>query len=120
MSYEVLAYSPLLSLAVDCGALADPMDGTASLSGTTFGQTALYQCALGYNIVGGSSRTCQENKQWSGTAPTCRSMCLCVCVCVYFVYVYYMCVWVECYCLHLQLGIYIIIILFIYTYICGR
>ena len=108
---KYIAYSPLLSLAVDCGALADPMNGTVSLSGTTFGQTALYQCALGYNIVGGSSRTCQGNKQWSGTAPTCRSMCLCVCV--YFVYVYYMCEWVKCYCLHLQLGIYIIIILFI-------
>ena len=59
---------------VDCGSLASPANGQVSLTTTTFGSTATYECDAGYVLVGGEeTRTCQENGQWSGTAPTCNS-----------------------------------------------
>ena len=65
----------LFSTAVDCGTLTNPANGQVSYSGsTTFGQTATYRCNTGYNLVGGSSRTCQATRRWSGSTPTCQSM----------------------------------------------
>ena len=34
-----------------------------------------FQCSTGYNLVGSSSRRCQSNKQWSGTAVQCEGKC---------------------------------------------
>ena len=60
---------------MDCGTLTNPANGQVSYSGrTTFGQTATYRCNSGYNLVGGSSRTCQATRRWSGSTPTCQSM----------------------------------------------
>ena len=57
---------------VDCGSLASPANGQVSLTTTTFGSTATYECDAEYVLVGGEdTRTCQENGQWSGTAPSC-------------------------------------------------
>ena len=67
----------LLSTAVDCGNLPNPANGQVSnTAGTTFGQTAIYSCNAGYNLVGDSTRTCQADGMWSGSAPTCQSMLL--------------------------------------------
>ena len=45
---------------MDCGTLTDPTNGQVShTAGTTFEQTATYSCDRGYNLVGGSTRTCQ-------------------------------------------------------------
>ena len=59
---------------MDCGPLPNPANGQVSHSaGTTFGQTATYRCNhAGYNLVGDSTRTCQANREWSGSAPTCQ------------------------------------------------
>ena len=55
--------------------MTDPGNGQVTLtSGTTFGQTATYSCNAGYNLVGGSTRTCQAAGNWSGSAPTCEGM----------------------------------------------
>ena len=54
-----------------CGFLQDPVNGQIIISGSTFGSTATYECDAGYVLVGGEERTCQENGQWSGTAPSC-------------------------------------------------
>ena len=63
--------------AVDCGSLTDPANGQVDhTSGTTLGQTATYSCNTGYNVVGDSSRTCQAEVIWSGSAPTCQGMLL--------------------------------------------
>ena len=60
---------------MDCGSLTDPANGQVShTSGTTFGQTATYNCNTGYNLVGDSTRTCQAVGVWSGSAPTCVGM----------------------------------------------
>ena len=61
---------------MDCGALSDPANGQVNTTGTTFEQTATYSCNRGYNLVGGSTRTCQATGQWSGSAPTCHGMLL--------------------------------------------
>ena len=58
---------------VDCGSLTDPGNGSVTLTvGTTLGQTATYSCNTGYNLVGDSTRTCQAEGNWSGSAPTCQ------------------------------------------------
>ena len=61
---------------VDCGNLQNPRFGRVVLTGTTFGSTATYSCQRGYILVGGSTRTCQANGQWSGQAPVCNSKLL--------------------------------------------
>ena len=67
----------LLSTAVDCHALANPANGQVSHpAGTTFGQKATYSCNTDYDLVGGSTRTCQATGVWSGSAPTCHRMLL--------------------------------------------
>jgi len=61
------------SLVINCGNLQNPLFGKVVLTGTTFGSSATYSCQRGYILVGGSTRTCQDNGQWSGVAPVCRS-----------------------------------------------
>ena len=59
----------------DCNALPDPANGQVThTAGTTEGQTATYNCDTGYNLVGVSTRTCQANGEWSGSASTCQGM----------------------------------------------
>ena len=63
--------------AVDCGTLTNPANGRVSYTGRTmFGQTANYSCNTGYNLVGGSTRTCQATGDWSDSAHTCQGMLL--------------------------------------------
>ena len=68
-------YVSLLLTAVDCGTLSGPANGRVShTAGTIFGHTATYSCHTGYNLVGGSTRTCQAAGVWSGSVPTCQGM----------------------------------------------
>ena len=58
---------------VDCGTQTNPANGQVSYTaGTTFGQTATYDCDTGYNLVGDSNHTCRATGVWSGCAPTCQ------------------------------------------------
>ena len=41
-------------------------------SGTTYQETATYTCANSYQLVGATTRTCQDNGEWSSTAPICE------------------------------------------------
>ena len=60
---------------MDCGSLPDPANGRVDhTAGTSLGQTAIYSCNTGYNLVGDSTRTCQATGNWSGSAPTCKGM----------------------------------------------
>lgn len=45
-----------------------------AISGTNFSYKAevTYECKEGYNIVGPATRTCQENRLWTGTTPRCE------------------------------------------------
>ena len=76
---ETIRYPPAV---VDCGGLPSPKFGTVTLSGTTYGSTAVYACNEGYGVVGMAVRLCQANKNWSGTAPTCnRKSSCCIFLC---------------------------------------
>ena len=61
-----------------CSELSNPAFGTATLSGRTISSTATYTCNSGYNLVGTTTRTCEElnsaTADWSGTAPICERM----------------------------------------------
>jgi len=59
------------ALSGDCGIPDAPVNGNVSLSSTTVGHTVNYTCEQGYKLLGTSSRTCQDNGQWSGTQPSC-------------------------------------------------
>ena len=63
-----------LALTVDCGNLNDPSNGQVTLTGTTVGSLATYQCNSGFSLVGNMERTCQDDGSWSGTDPICDGM----------------------------------------------
>ena len=68
-------YSSLSELiAVDCGDLTPPSNGSVAFTFTTFGNESIanYSCDTGYILYGDMNRTCQSNGTWSGSAPTCR------------------------------------------------
>ena len=57
----------------DCQPLPSPMDGSVSTpTGTTYGSVASYSCKPGYTRVGAMTRTCQNDRTWSGAAPVCQ------------------------------------------------
>jgi len=55
----------------DCGPLADPVNGVVDDDPSTLFSIATYACNSGFVLNGDSTRTCQANGIWSGTAPTC-------------------------------------------------
>ena len=62
---------------MDCGVLRNPVNGQVNdTNGTIFGQTATYSCNTGYNLVGNSTRMCQADGLWTGSAPSCERMLL--------------------------------------------
>ena len=72
-----LYYVFLILTAVDCGNLTHPANGQIDhTAGTSLGQTAIYSCNTGYNLVGDSIRTCNATGEWSGIVPICRGMLL--------------------------------------------
>lgn len=71
--HEHLTVHSFLNVAVDCGTLFSPDNGTISLTGTTFMNTATYSCSVGYTLINGDQvRECQPDGTWSGTQPTCQ------------------------------------------------
>lgn len=64
----------IIFVAVDCGELRDPADGSVTLTvGTMFESTAEYSCNVGFILNGNLMRTCQANGRWSGSEPICAS-----------------------------------------------
>ena len=56
-----------------CPDLVAPENGNVDYE-TQEGGTATYTCDAGYQLNGASSRTCQSNETWSGSAPICTRM----------------------------------------------
>lgn len=57
---------------IDCMTLPDPEFGKVNVSGgTQYGNTAKYECNIGYLVNGSSARICQANGEWSGLEPRC-------------------------------------------------
>ncbi len=59
---------------VDCGALANPTNGTVNAGATTLDNTATYSCNAGYLANGATTRTCLADGTWSGAAATCAAI----------------------------------------------
>ncbi len=58
-------------LVFNCGDLPGPDNGLVTVSIGDFGSNASYTCETGYNLNGDMNRMCQDNGDWSGSAPTC-------------------------------------------------
>ena len=57
---------------VRCPNLPNPSNGRVNQRGDRPGDRATYTCNRDYELVGESTRTCQNNGDWSGDAPTCK------------------------------------------------
>ncbi|KAL4236644.1 hypothetical protein ACF0H5_005029 [Mactra antiquata] len=61
---------------VDCGAPSSIANGFVDVNNTTYQEIAHYSCNSGYILSGNSSRTCQEDGQWSESEPYCIIDCV--------------------------------------------
>ena len=62
---------------IPCPSLPPLTNGMISYSDPTLdvgndSGVATHSCDTGYTLNGGSTRTCQSNTTWSGSAPTCE------------------------------------------------
>ena len=56
---------------IDCGSPSVPRHGyLVSLSGTTYGESAVYNCSKGYDLSGSDTSTCRQ-QGWS-SLPQCQ------------------------------------------------
>ena len=63
-----------LFLAVDCGPLLAPMNGSFSGNSTVFPNSVLFNCDPGFILNGSTIRTCQPDRTWSGFPTICSGM----------------------------------------------
>ena len=62
------------TVGVSCGQPSIPSNGAVNTSdGTSFGDVASYSCGAGYTVNGPTERTCQADRLWNATEPTCES-----------------------------------------------
>ena len=64
----------IVPTAQQCGQLDAPQNGRVDLDGSTPGSTATYSCFSGFSLIGQTSRICQPNGVWSGSAPFCQGV----------------------------------------------
>ena len=64
---------PTLFFAVKCSNLTNPANGQVTVNGST----AFYICNTGFELDPAMSRSCQNDGEWSGKAPTCKRMLCC-------------------------------------------
>ena len=60
------------SLAVDCGFLPSPQNGSKSGEDTTFPHSIEFGCDEGFIISGSALRKCLANGKWSGQETLCK------------------------------------------------
>jgi len=54
-----------------CPGLANPTNGSVSAPTTNRGDSAVYSCDTGSNLLGSKTRTCQADGTWNAAEPTC-------------------------------------------------
>ena len=73
MKHNLNLLACLVSVTIDCGPVPDIQDGRVDFSGgTTLGSTITYSCNTGYTLTGDANRTCQANRTYDGSEPTCE------------------------------------------------
>lgn len=55
----------------DCGLPLSIENGTVTFNTTTYGQSAVYSCNAGYQLIGTETMYCNQTGEWDGTLPTC-------------------------------------------------
>ena len=60
-----------LFIAVDCGSLSVPMNGSSSGVSTVFPNGIQFSCDPGFILSGSALRMCQTNGTWSGFSTVC-------------------------------------------------
>ncbi|XP_066300019.1 sushi, von Willebrand factor type A, EGF and pentraxin domain-containing protein 1-like [Branchiostoma lanceolatum] len=58
---------------VHCPVQTAPNDGTVT-GGNSYQATLQFDCDSGYNLVGDTTITCQEDGKWTSSAPTCAAV----------------------------------------------
>ena len=61
-------------LAVECGSLVMPRNGSSYGKLATYPNKVYFQCDEGFIIKGSSLRTCQANGSWSGGDTSCEGV----------------------------------------------
>ncbi|XP_065189463.1 sushi, von Willebrand factor type A, EGF and pentraxin domain-containing protein 1-like [Sycon ciliatum] len=57
---------------INCGAIPNVSNADWQGNASTFGSNIIYTCLPGYEMTSGSAMiSCQDDKTWSGTVPTC-------------------------------------------------
>jgi CUB/sushi domain-containing protein len=59
-------------IAIDCGHLAAPMNGSIFGNKTVFPNSKTFQCDNGFDLIGSSLRACLSNGNWSGKQTSCK------------------------------------------------
>ena len=59
---------------VQCSVPDKPHNGKAIFTAVAYKSVVTYKCKYGFMIVGDATRTCGEDKQWSGTKPLCKEI----------------------------------------------
>lgn len=70
-SVKILSFLNI-ALAVDCGVLLAPLNGSLHGSLTTFPNLVEFSCDEGFLLEGSYERRCQANTTWSGQTTFCR------------------------------------------------
>uniref|UniRef100_A0A6P8IYU7 Sushi, von Willebrand factor type A, EGF and pentraxin domain-containing protein 1-like n=1 Tax=Actinia tenebrosa TaxID=6105 RepID=A0A6P8IYU7_ACTTE len=55
-----------------CGYLDPPVNGEKIGEEHQYGQSVMFKCNTGYNLIGSSNVTCQTSGQWSHSVPSCQ------------------------------------------------
>ena len=50
-------------------------NGKALYTAVAYKSVVNYECSYGFMVIGDRTRTCGEDKQWSGDTPTCVVIC---------------------------------------------
>jgi len=62
----------VVNLAIDCGALAVPRNGSLEGAKTVYPNILKFTCDQGFDIIGSFVRECLWNGSWSGMHPKCQ------------------------------------------------